>query len=90
MRAFVISLAMLGCSPPIPAPDRPEPGTAEDCRAACTRLAELDCREAKPTDAGAACETVCNNAETSGYATLNPRCVARANSCADVDQCAEE
>lgn len=66
-----------------------EPGTAADCAAACVNLRGLHCKSGDPTPAGASCEAVCQNTETSGYASENPRCLAQVKSCgAEEDACA--
>lgn len=93
MSARISSLALLllaaRCSDPV-APPGPEPvdaGTQADCRAACDKLLALHCPEAEPTPDGGSCFDVCWNAESSGYVTINPNCVANATTCDGVEQC---
>lgn len=65
------------------------PGTADDCTAACQHLRKLRCKSGDPTPEGATCEAVCQNTETSGYASENPKCLAQVKSCgAEEDACA--
>ena len=70
---------------PKPAPDVFVPPVLEPsgCERACARLADLGCEEGKPTDAGESCADVCANAAEH----LDLECVARAQSCAEVDSC---
>jgi hypothetical protein len=62
-------------------------GQAPACERACRRLAELGCSEAQPTQCGVSCVDVCENVEGSGILSLDPECVARIHSCAEVDAC---
>jgi hypothetical protein len=65
-------------------------GTADDCAAMCATLRHLHCPAGDPTHKGEPCEAVCLNVETSGYASENPRCQAKATSCEAADACADE
>jgi len=87
--AFVVGLAHPGCvpTPVTPHPQPVDAGTPADCKAACDRLAELDCPEAQPTPEGGTCVDVCLNVEQSGYTTLDPLCLARATTCDAVQAC---
>lgn len=64
-------------------------GSAEDCHAMCGNLRAHHCPAGDPTRKGATCEAVCENTESSGYASENPRCQARAASCEAADACAD-
>lgn len=64
------------------------PGTKDDCAASCVKRRALGCADGAPTPAGATCETVCLNTEASGYASENPACLAKMNSCDDEAACA--
>lgn len=62
-------------------------GGAHPCERACARLAQLGCPEAKPTPGGGSCVSVCQNVEDSGIVTLDPECVAKISSCAEIERC---
>lgn len=65
------------------------PGTQDDCAMACVNLRDHHCKAGDPTPEGASCEAVCQNTETSGYASENPKCLATIKSCgAEEDACA--
>lgn len=57
------------------------------CYLACQRLKALGCQEAQPTAAGATCTQVCSNVQSSGVVSMNPECVARAESCSIARKC---
>lgn len=64
------------------------PGTADDCAQACQHLRALGCASGNPTEQGGTCESICQNTETSGYASENPKCLAAVKSCgAEEDAC---
>jgi hypothetical protein len=65
-------------------------GTPADCSAMCANLRILHCPAGDPTPKGAPCEAVCENTESSGYASENPRCQAKAASCDAADACSDE
>jgi hypothetical protein len=65
-------------------------GNEQDCANACTNLRYHGCPAGNPTPEGAPCETVCLNTESSGYASMNPRCVAKALDCSTADACSDE
>lgn len=65
-------------------------GTDADCSAMCVHLRTLHCPAGDPTPKGAPCEAVCQNTESSGYASENPRCQSTAPSCEAADACADE
>jgi len=67
-----------------------EAGTNEDCEAMCDNLRKLHCPAGDPTPKGVPCEVVCQNVESTGYASENPRCQARAADCAAADACSDE
>lgn len=73
--------------PPLPPRPPPEQSDAGACERACARLSELGCEEAQPTPGGATCLEVCETAETSGYFTLDPNCIAEVGQCSDVERC---
>jgi len=83
-----------GCSaiPPLPVNHNgPLPtGTDADCAAMCVHLRVLHCPAGDPTPKVEPCEAVCHNVESSGYASENPRCQARATSCDAADACSDE
>jgi hypothetical protein len=64
-------------------------GNSDDCRDMCVNLRARHCPAGDPTPKGATCEAVCENAETSGYASENPRCQAKATSCDAADACVD-
>jgi hypothetical protein len=105
LSALLLSACELGPFPkPPPQPEPPSPWDApgdaappdEDvdaathtpCYLACQRFAQLGCDEAKPTAAGATCTQVCTNAESGGM-SMNPSCVARAESCSIARRCGQ-
>jgi hypothetical protein len=63
-------------------------GQGRACERACKRLEQLGCPEAEPTPGGVSCVTVCENVEDSGVVSLDPECVARVRSCAEIEACA--
>jgi hypothetical protein len=88
---FVTTLAACVNAGSVPPPvdhNGPLPtGTDADCSAMCTHLRALHCPAGAPTPKGAPCEAVCMNTESSGYASENPRCQAKALSCDAADAC---
>jgi hypothetical protein len=79
------SCATYSSIPPVPL----TPGTTATCAQACQHRRELGCASAQPTQQGGTCEAVCENAETSGYTSENPSCLAQVKSCgAEEDACA--
>ncbi len=74
-RHLLIALALASCSPPI------APAPATPCEAACARLAELGCEEAKPSPGGVACLVVCERAASQNVDLTCGGTVARATSC---------
>lgn len=68
-------------------PPAPEPAPSSPCARACARFAALGCQEAQPTAAGASCAAVCENIESSGVISMDPECVARAESCSIARAC---
>lgn len=101
MRAliFIFPLSLLACPRPVtPTPDPGDGGFLEDagpeaatprasCSAYCDHARKLGCREGMPTAKGAACETVCENFQKTGYATTDLSCGIRATSCAALSAC---
>ena len=90
-----LMVLLVGCTPvALPPPvnhNGPLPtGTPSDCQRACDNLRKLHCSAGEPTSKGASCEEVCMNTESSGYASMNPRCEATASSCEAADACADE
>jgi hypothetical protein len=74
--------------PPDPAPaPEDDAATHTPCYQACKQLAKLGCPEAQPTTGGATCTQVCQNVEDSGVVSMNPSCVARAESCSIAKAC---
>jgi hypothetical protein len=84
-QGLVVAFA-IGCAP-TPGPAPVDAGLLDDCRRACQRLAELKCPEAEPTPDGGTCVDVCWNAESSGYVTMRPACVAEITACDQIDDC---
>lgn len=64
-------------------------GTPADCQAMCEHLRLIHCPAGDPTPKGAPCEAVCENTESSGYASENPVCQSKAASCAAADACVD-
>ena len=100
MKISVFALGLIACSPTHPiAPVQPIPEDAggeqpstddaqyPDCARACTRLREHGCPEGLTPDGGLTCYDVCTKAESSGNFSLNPRCVADAESREAVRAC---
>lgn len=88
-KALVGLTLVFGCAPgPLPSPLPVDGGSLEDCERACATLARLGCDEAEPTTDGGTCVDVCWNAESSGYYTMRPACVAEIETCAEMDECA--
>jgi hypothetical protein len=93
-----VFLLVLGasCSPPAawpPPVNHTTPisaGTPADCQAMCENLRLLHCPAGDPTPKGATCEAVCENTESSGYATENPFCQAHVKTCEAADACPDE
>lgn len=78
-------------APPDVVPFPPDPvgvAGASGCAAACAKLAQLGCPEAKPTPKGASCVEVCANTQgDSSPVSLQTDCVVRAGSCDDAKAC---
>ena len=93
--AILTAITLAGCTPysnlpPVVNHNGPIPtGTPADCAAACTTLRAHHCAAGDPTPKGASCEDVCQNTESSGYASMNPRCVATSADCAAADACSD-
>lgn len=91
----LLALFISACSPPAilrPPENHNAPlptGTAEDCHAACETGRKLHCLYAEPTPEGGSCEDVCNNTETSGYASMNPGCLKAITACEQEVDCAQ-
>lgn len=66
------------------------PGSEEDCKAACANGRTLRCEFSENTPDGGTCEAMCRNAESSGYTSMHPACVAQAKSCEQADDCANQ
>jgi hypothetical protein len=64
----------------------PRPPVTETCANACANLRRLGCPEGEPTEAGASCEQVCDNAQASP-APLPTGCVAQATTCDAATNC---
>lgn len=82
--------------PVVPPVGEPEAGTPADCDMACARLRALGCPEGNPTlgedgkpNTGdeSTCEQTCKDVESSGYTTINSKCVAEIKACGDIDRC---
>lgn len=87
--SFPLVIASCATYSSITPPVSLSPGTEADCAQACQHRRALGCPSADPTPRGASCEAVCQNAETSGYASENPTCLAQVKSCgAEEDACA--
>lgn len=85
-----LSLSLVWCTPPVPTPIEPEPlpPAPASCASMCDRMRQLGCEEGKPTDGGASCEMVCENAEQSPV-PMPVACMAQARSCAQVPDCSK-
>jgi len=81
---YLGTLVIVGCTI-LPPPDDPPKPTPTGCPAACDNLRRLGCPEGQPE--GDTCDAVCENAEASGIATVNPQCLATIKSCSEVDGC---
>jgi hypothetical protein len=66
-------------------PVEPEPG----CEAACQRMRELGCEEGNPTPEGATCEEICIEAERSGLADVDTKCIVELEACGSYDVCTD-
>ncbi len=92
---LVLSAITVSCTTyqefsPHSAPTEQHPGSDQDCKNACAQGRALHCAFAEDTPAGGTCEEVCRNSETSGYASMNPACMAKAKSCEQADDCANQ
>ncbi len=93
---FLVCAALISCSassaatPPANHNGPLPTGTDADCIVMCAHLRILHCPAGDPTPKGAPCEAVCENTESSGYASENPRCQAKAPSCEEADACTDE
>ena len=94
---FLACAALISCSaysgsvaPPVNHNGPLPTGTTGDCIVMCAHLRVLHCPAGDPTPKGAPCEAVCENTESSGYASENPRCQAKAPSCEEADACTDE
>jgi hypothetical protein len=81
---------------PEPAPGPGPDAAPEACKAACANLARMLCPWAEPTpgqddivgtEDDGQCVDVCRAAEESIETTLNPVCVAAADSCESAEAC---
>jgi len=81
MRALIVAVALAAahCGPPSPPAPTPTNATCAD---ACATLERIGCEEAQPTDEGATCVEVCENA-----GDLPLACLAGADSCVDAEAC---
>lgn len=70
-----------------PPPEDIDGAARTPCYRACKKLEQLGCPEAKPTAAGATCLQVCQNIESSAVVTMDPECVAGAESCRIASAC---
>jgi len=71
-----------------PPPEDLDGASHTPCYQACARLKALGCPEAQPTAAGATCTQVCaNNSGGPPGTSLDPECVARAESCSIARSC---
>jgi hypothetical protein len=91
---FIAVVLLASCSsaltPPVNHNGPLQAGTVSDCIVMCAHLQILHCPAGDPTPKGATCEAVCENTESSGYASENPRCQAQATSCQAADACSDE
>jgi len=90
MKAVLLLAASLAWCSSQPPPIEPEPSPPKQysCTSACDRERVLGCEEGEPTEQGASCEMVCENAASSP-APLDVACLSRAMSCADVMRCGD-
>jgi hypothetical protein len=82
------ALAASQCNPgPSPAPDPPRPGPRDPtCQSSCINLAVMSCPESLPTEGGATCEMVCENAISNGL-RVPLTCLTAATSCDIAARC---
>ncbi len=91
VRTSLIFLFLLNCGKPAEAPS-PQAGPLDDiqyCKPACDHLGQLGCEEAQPVydnlrSVWLTCTQWCEEQQISG-SFLNPRCIRKAKSCADVE-----
>lgn len=88
MLSFPLTLGACATYSSITPPVALTPGTADDCAQACQHLRALGCESGSPTQQGGTCEAICQNTETSGYASEHPQCLAQIKSCDEEDACA--
>lgn len=81
MRAAILAVLLAGCLP-VPSP-APVPGAG--CVEACRTVERLQCGGMGTGD----CATACADLEATGFVPLHTECVAGAQTCAQVDACAE-
>jgi hypothetical protein len=86
--ALILALVLGACNlPPGPLPPDPTPYPDDlTCVDACQRLRQLGCKEAAPTNDGATCEMVCENAQASP-SPLPVACISRAITCPAAESC---
>lgn len=79
------AMLLIACSPAVVPTPPPEP----TCADACAHLLDLGCESGLPTDEGASCQEVCENAESLGLPEIRwPRaCVAAAPNCGAAEAC---
>lgn len=93
---FYFLVTLLAACTTVPASRLPEnhnaplpTGSADDCHQACETGRKLHCLYAEPTPEGGSCEDVCNNTESSGYASMNPRCLKAITACEQEADCSQ-
>ena len=92
-----LALVLLSCAtydssllPPKSPSTTAAPGTESDCERACANGKKIGCDWAEPTPEGGTCLAVCTNAESSGFTSMHPQCLAGAHDCAEADACGEQ
>jgi len=80
--SIITFLAITGCPPE---PMNPDP--TADCGAMCEHWRSLDCKQAEPSPAGAGCEEICINVQSSGIISWNMACRTAVKACDEIDKC---
>ena len=85
---LVIVLLLLSCCTLDVVPIVVDPGDADLCPVACSRLRALGCPEGAPLADGTSCEKFCVDTTHNGM-PLNPKCISEIQSCSEIAGCSE-